>query len=128
MSDIIEIPSDDGDDAGVTVKDKSLEKELSVIDKEIADISSKIRKYEERRRLLKRKAEMLREKIQQRESDALLEMNWERKNFAWSAELDRAREKVFQLPDYRADQLAVINASMAGHDCVLIMPTGGGKR
>ena len=44
------------------------------------------------------------------------------------AELDRAREKVFQLPDYRADQLAVINASMAGHDCVLIMPTGGGKR
>ena len=104
-----------------------LETELSKIDEEISDITNKIRKYEERRRLLKHKADVLKEKIQQRECNALLEQDWERRTFSWSGRLDSARDEVFRIPSYRPDQLAVMNASMSGHDCILIMPTGGGK-
>lgn len=32
-----------------------------------------------------------------------------------------------QLDQYRRDQLSVMNASLSGHDVILIMPTGGGK-
>jgi len=35
--------------------------------------------------------------------------------------------QVFHLPSFRAHQLAVINATMSGHDAILVMPTGGGK-
>ena len=122
--DIIDLDNDNG----VTKNDeKSLESELTAIDKEIHDLSQKIRKYEEKRRALKRKAEVIREKIQQKESDALLEQDWERRQFEWSERLNIARQEIFKLSGYRADQLAVMNASMSGHDCILIMPTGGGK-
>ena len=107
--------------------DLDAETELCKIDEEISDITKKIRQYEQRRKVLKLKAEKLREKIQQKECNALLEQDWERRRFSWSEQLDKAREEVFRIPSYRPDQLAVINASMSGHDCLLIMPTGGGK-
>ena len=103
------------------------EQEVAQIDREVAEISKQIQKLEGRRRILKRKAELLREKIQKEESDALLGQDWESRRFAWSERLDVARGEVFGLSSYRQDQLAVINASMSGHDCLLIMPTGGGK-
>ena len=46
--------------------------------------------------------------------------------FSWSEQLDKAREKVFRISNCRPDQLAVMNASLAGHDCLLIMPTWAG--
>ena len=100
------------------------ELELAQIDKEVAEISRQIQKLEGRRRILKRKAELLREKIQKEESEALLGQDWERRRFAWSERLEVARREVFRLSSYRQDQLAVINATMSGHDCLLIMPTG----
>ena len=103
------------------------ELEVAQIDKEVAEINKQIQKLEGRKRILKRKAELLREKIQKEESEALLGQDWERRRFAWSERLDTARSEVFGLSSYRQDQLAVINASMSGHDCLLIMPTGGGK-
>ena len=103
------------------------ELEVAQIDKEVAEINKQIQKLEGRKRILKRKAELLREKIQKEESDALLDQDWERRRFAWSERLDVARGEVFGLSSYRQDQLAVINATMSGHDCLLIMPTGGGK-
>ena len=41
-------------------------------------------------------------------------------------QLEVARQEVFGLSSYRPDQLAVMNATMSGHDCLLIMPTGNG--
>ena len=107
--------------------DLDAETELCKIDQEISDITKKIRNFEQRRRVLKLKAEKLREKIQQKECNALLEQDWERRRFSWSEQLDKAREEVFRISSYRPDQLAVMNASLSGYDCLLIMPTGGGK-
>ena len=70
--------------------DLDAETELGKIDEEISDITKKIRQYEQRRRVLKLKAEKLREKIQQKECNALLEQDWERRRFSWSEELDKA--------------------------------------
>ena len=47
--------------------DLDAETELCKIDQEISDITKKIRNFEQRRRVLKLKAEKLREKIQQKE-------------------------------------------------------------
>ncbi|KAI8590281.1 P-loop containing nucleoside triphosphate hydrolase protein [Geranomyces variabilis] len=35
--------------------------------------------------------------------------------------------KVFGLTDFRGDQESVIQATLAGNDCLVLMPTGGGK-
>ena len=102
----------------------STELELAQIDKEVAEINRQIQKLEGRKRILKRKAELLREKMQKEESDALLGQDWETRRFAWSERLEVARTEVFGLSSYRPDQLAVINATMSGHDCLLVMPTG----
>ena len=114
--DIIDIDAN-GDTA---VDKETLEAELLVIDKEIVDITNKIRKYEEKRRSLKHRAEVVRERIQKVECDALLEQDWERRQFSWSEELTTASQDIFKLPGYRADQLAVMNASMSGDVRILI--------
>ena len=69
----------------------------------------------------------LRERLQQAEVAALAAQDWAGKRGDWSDRLDIARREVFGLERYRPDQLATINASMAGQDVILIMPTGGGK-
>ena len=48
-------------------------------------------------------------------------------DFPWTARLYQTLHDVFQIEKFRPKQLSAINASMSGHDTILIMPTGGGK-
>jgi len=41
--------------------------------------------------------------------------------------LQKTLKDVFHLDKFRPKQLSAINASLSGHDVILIMPTGGGK-
>jgi len=118
QGDLIEVIDDD---------DVSNEDELVVVNKQLVEVTKKIRKLEAEKRTLERRATLLKEKKQKEECDKLLDQDWERRKFDWSERLDLARQNVFCLDRYRADQLAVMNASLSGHDCILIMPTGGGK-
>lgn len=123
--DLIEI--DDDDLVAEPSKSLSAEDELIGINRELAEVKRKIRQLESKKQGLERRATLLKEKKQREECDKLLGQDWGRKGFEWSERLDLARKEMFGLDSYRPDQLAVMNASMSGHDCILIMPTGGGK-
>ena len=118
--DLIEIKDDD--DSEIPSED-----ELAVVNKKLAEVIRKIRKLEAEKRSLERRASQLKEMKQKEECDKLLGQDWDRKKFDWAERMDLARKEVFSLDRYRPDQLSVMNATMSGHDCILIMPTGGGK-
>nr|XP_022332782.1 ATP-dependent DNA helicase Q1-like [Crassostrea virginica] len=53
--------------------------------------------------------------------------DWDSEDFNWSAELKQKMESVFGISELRPMQLQTMNVTMSGKDCILIMPTGGGK-
>jgi len=106
--------------------DESKDK-LSDVNSELIKVNREITKLQAKRRLLERQRDEINEKIQKEECDELQNQNWGRKGFPWSDRLDAALLGIFQISEYRPDQLAVMNASMSKHDVILIMPTGGGK-
>jgi len=103
------------------------EDELKEVNRKLVEVARKIRILETEKKSLERRATLLKEMKQKEECDKLLEQDWESKRFEWSDRLDMARKEVFSLDRYRPDQVSVMNATMSGHDCILIMPTGGGK-
>ena len=48
-------------------------------------------------------------------------------DFPWSDVVEKHLRKTFQMKSFRPLQLSAINASLSGHDVLVIMPTGGGK-
>jgi len=104
-----------------------LDKSLKKVETELKDVSRQIRILEAKKRFLEKRKLELGEKLQDKETKKLKDQNWGRKDFSWSDRLDAALVGAFGLSSYRKDQLAVINASLSGHDVMLIMPTGGGK-
>lgn len=57
--------------------------------------------------------------------DGLVDKRWD-KAFEWSAEMQHVLEKNFGTKTFRANQRQAINASLAGKDVFVLMPTGGG--
>ncbi|KAL2161453.1 hypothetical protein VTH06DRAFT_8014 [Thermothelomyces fergusii] len=47
--------------------------------------------------------------------------------FPWSADVRRALKDRFRMTGFRRNQLEAINATLAGKDAFVLMPTGGGK-
>jgi bloom syndrome protein len=48
-------------------------------------------------------------------------------NYPHSGEMKLIFSETFGLKSFRPNQLQVINATLLGHDCFVLMPTGGGK-
>jgi len=101
--------------------------ELGQINKRLRVIKRKIIELESEKRSLEKRSTQLTEEKQKKECERLLSQDWDKKKFPWSDRMDLARKEIFGLEKYRPDQLSVMNATMSGHDCILIMPTGGGK-
>lgn len=53
--------------------------------------------------------------------------HWSTTEFAWTEDLVKALKEKFKFDTFRFKQLAAINVTMSKKDCILVMPTGGGK-
>ena len=52
---------------------------------------------------------------------------WNTETFPWSQSLRGELKNTFNARDFRGMQLATINCTLSGNDCLVLMPTGGGK-
>lgn len=50
-----------------------------------------------------------------------------RGEFEWTDEAKRVLQTIFKHSAFRPNQIEIINAVMAGVDCMAVLPTGGGK-
>ncbi|CAF0842962.1 unnamed protein product [Didymodactylos carnosus] len=107
--------------------------ELIAIDFEIAELDSQIAHlYKQRSKLEQRKQELkrtlsnaLKSSVHGFQKDAV--ENWRRTDYPWSKKVEHVLNTVFKLQTFRLWQLETINVTLFGKDCILIMPTGGGK-
>jgi len=112
-----------------------LSKELDEIDTELKEIETQIENLLERQQFLQSRKELIQSLICDRgnqcpsssSQENATRQDWSTKSFPWFEKVENAREKIFKLRTFRSLQLECINATMAGNDCILIMPTGGGK-
>lgn len=112
-----------------------ISKELDEIDTELKEIETQIESLLERQQFLQSRKKLIQSQISRvdtRKPCSSSQKNenrqdWSTKKFPWSERVETAREEIFKIKTFRPLQLECINATMAGTDCILIMPTGGGK-
>lgn len=66
-------------------------------------------------------------RIQADRIDASNDPSWKKNDFPWSEAMEKENVNLFGNTSFRLHQHAVINATMAGRDVFVLMPTGGGK-
>ncbi|CAF0934443.1 unnamed protein product [Rotaria sp. Silwood1] len=104
--------------------------ELIAIELEISEIDVEINRLRHKRCQLVERQKKLKDSMKQNQQSTLntnLVEQWQRTDFSWSSTVDKIRTEIFKINSFRQWQLETINVTLSGHDCILIMPTGGGK-
>lgn len=118
--DIIEVVADESDSQDPASILRKVESDIWRVSKEIEVMQTK------KARLIS-KRDKLKESIQQQKNAELSNRDWDRKDFSFSQVLHEKLTSVFGIQKLRPHQLPTMNATLSGVDCILIMPTGGGK-
>ncbi|XP_037092524.1 ATP-dependent DNA helicase Q1-like [Pollicipes pollicipes] len=106
----------------------SAEQQLAEVISELQSVDAKIAELQEWRRLLTEKQSRIQDQLTERRTARLAGQDWETQAFPWSDRLAALLRDKFGIESgFRPHQRAAMNASMSGHDVLLIMPTGGGK-
>ncbi len=119
---------------------------MVAIQLEITEINRQINRLRRRRSQLVKQQQKLKETIKQDQQSTTTRNSNEqwgrtgtcRKNissiilflvldFPWSSKVDEIRTEIFKINSFRHLQLETINVTLSNQDCILIMPTGGGK-
>nr|BAC20377.1 RECQL1 protein [Gallus gallus] len=113
-----------------------LEEELLSIENELQAVEMQIQELLDKQQELIQKKTMLKKMIKQssgesaaggsKETETSVEA-WNRTDFPWYEKIKTALQNKFKLQKFRSLQLETVNATMAGKDIFLVMPTGGGK-
>ncbi|CAF3624135.1 unnamed protein product [Adineta steineri] len=103
--------------------------ELIAIELEMAEIDQQMNSLRQQRNHLANRQKRLKETIKQKEQSTTTNLieQWKRTDFSWSSKIDEVRTNIFKINSFRQWQLETINVTLSGYDCILIMPTGGGK-
>ncbi|CAF0754232.1 unnamed protein product [Adineta steineri] len=104
--------------------------EIDAIDLEILDIDEEIVRLRQKRSQLIEQKQKLKDSIKINHQSTLntnLIDQWQRTDFSWSSTVEKTRTEIFKINSFRQWQLETINVTLSNHDCILIMPTGGGK-
>ncbi|KAK3101107.1 hypothetical protein FSP39_000993 [Pinctada imbricata] len=102
--------------------------ELVQVKKELKEVEGLLEDLLHRQSsLLERKTEI--EEILKKRNDENPQSlkKWNSSDFKWSKELEEKMKSQFGIDALRPMQLQTMNMTMSGKDCILIMPTGGGK-
>lgn len=65
--------------------------------------------------------------VRKRQNATAAPVSAEQKRFPWYKDIKRALKDRFRMSGFRHNQLEAINATLAGKDAFILMPTGGGK-
>lgn len=130
------------------------EDELIALELEISEIDEEINRLRQKRSRLYERQQKIKDSIKQNQNSTLnvnavetwqrtgklnetqrekgkfkirLYYSYYRLDFPWSAEVERVRKEIFKINSFRQWQLETINVTLSNQDCILIMPTGGGK-
>ncbi|GIY31009.1 ATP-dependent DNA helicase Q1 [Caerostris darwini] len=101
--------------------------ELERIAIEINSIDRSIERLSKKRQQLNARKASINSQIIEKASEELANQDWGRCDHPWSDKVKEILKSKFKMDKFRPHQLSTINAIMSGHDCILLMPTGGGK-
>ena len=104
----------------------AIELQLQFVQSEIDEIQENINKLRNQQDALKLK----KSKLEKRLDNIIHNKNqadWSSSDFPWTTQIDACLQETFKMPSLRPLQRETINATLSGEDCMLIMPTGGGK-
>ncbi|XP_046864052.1 ATP-dependent DNA helicase Q1-like isoform X2 [Xenia sp. Carnegie-2017] len=113
------------------IQREKLEVEIKSIDDELKRTHSQVEELLRREEELQRRKDILQEKLLDARKDVPTnEKNstyWSSMSFQWSSKLENLKKTVFGIKKFRPLQLESMNITLSGVDCILLMPTGGGK-
>ncbi|KAG1678127.1 ATP-dependent DNA helicase Q1 [Nymphon striatum] len=108
-----------------------LQLELRKIQSELSEVDEQIQALIDRKQELNVKKKKLKKLLEQNvvtKSDVTKSViDFSKTDFPWSDNMIEKMKTTFKISLYRPYQLEAMNATMSGNDCILIMPTGGGK-
>ncbi|XP_059172094.1 ATP-dependent DNA helicase Q1-like [Physella acuta] len=106
------------------------QKELTKVEEELELVEVELQELLERQSQLLNKRTELKTILSQHEEEAhqkKLDIKWDSEDFPWTKEMDEIMKNVFKIKELRPMQRQTMNATLQKEDCLLIMPTGGGK-
>ena len=97
--------------------------ELQVVQKQLNKLIQKRDDLMQRKNVL---SEELKDTINKEKENTNLQ-DWSNQKFHWDDNVKETLQNVFQIRNFRQLQRETVNATLSKKDCILIMPTGGGK-
>ena len=104
-----------------------LQQELVESKTESAQLATQIKQLAARKRDLDKRIISIKEELRFLNDNDTAVSHFDRDDFPWSVEMTEKLKSVFGINDFRSYQKRAINATMSKTDCILVMPTGGGK-
>lgn len=126
ICDLTGLASDD--EEGV---DDALQRELSDVTNELERVEAQLQALVEQRASLRQRQAALKQGLKgaaAARASARAGTDWQRAAFAHDVNVQRVLRDVFKLPGFRGLQRGVVNATLSGVDCLVLLPAGGAHR